>query len=1259
MFRRRVSGRRPAKPAGSAESAAGMTGLDAEVARCRAALEVGDLTPDDVVTAAGTLGHLLAERFDAAGDRADLDAAIGCFRRALAVAAREDPRRWVLDYALGRALVVRLVGAAEEEGPAMEDAAVACLRAAFAGAAAHGASARERDEVGKLLAVALTDRCERGRGEEPADGDEAIGLLRPLLADGRRAGEHRPRLAAALGLLLLDRTKKTLEQVEFMEATRLLDEALDGIPRGDPARLNIATQLTGAIIAVGSYSPMLAHVLPILDIEIENSARDDPAEFHSSVVGRIAGCVRGAAKVMHFQHTGAQADLDDGIDELRRVLPEFDGARDEKLRRTFTLTLAGGLRMRYAARTDIADLKSAIHHLRSLRARSADDRTIDVGVLNELGSCLVTLGRQNGDPGLADEGVEILRRALDHLPEGHILRGRVLHSLGTALVAGGSTAGPSMATLEQGVVCLRDATAAIVAAGGVMAPVIEGTTGMMLFIAVRDGSHVPAPGGAAESGIIDEILDEAIRMLSRAVDQTGGQTGGQTVGGRRPKRIPAGDSDIAFDPSGPTGMRFRVVLGAALFTRFRRRGVRADLDESIRLLDRCAETVADDPAALFFTAVMMSAADAHRARAALPGLPRRTAASDRETANRLGFATLAGHTWNVLVQSGAEHGLTTARAATDSALALAHWCLVDGSPSDAARALEAGRAMTLHAATADAGIPALLRDAGFGALAAEWERTVPGTPGGHRPTAGREPTSASGGPDPVAVAVAAFGLAGAAGAPGTDVPGHRVGSPVDVPSDLRRRVLRALRGPGHPGTGPGHPGTEGRPGGADGPGAHRPSPTAGLLDAPGPAEIARALARLGADALVYLVPASPAPSRGTRGCAVVVRPAANPSKPDVSSVDLPLLGSSDEGHVARYARIHDGLLTGSGGAAEAGAADRRWRRALDELCSWAGPAVAEPILRHVSGGSPGRRPPRLVVVPVGQLGMVPWHAARVRDDAEPTGYRYPLMDTPLSYAASGRLVCEIARRNALPADGRALVVGNPTGDLQSAQLEAETLTAAFYPDSDGVHIVGPAAPAEPEQVLAALPGGSGQTLPVVHLACHAEAAGRDTTTSIATSTSTTATATATGRVSPARSHLLLGGRRRLEIADIVEQARRRPLDAPGPTVTLSACTTNLTRDSHDEAMTLSTAFVVAGASAVVGSLWEVIDDFSAPLMFMVHFHLRHSRVGCAEALRRAQRWMLDPDRTPPPGMPQRIEGLTRLPQLADPVYWAGFTHQGR
>ena len=373
-----------------------------------------------------------------------------------------------------------------------------------------------------------------------------------------------------------------------------------------------------------------------------------------------------------------------------------------------------------------------------------------------------------------------------------------------------------------------------------------------------------------------------------------------------------------------------------------------------------------------------------------------------------------------------------------------------------------------------------------------------------------------------------------------------------------------------------------------------------LLDPPALDEVRRALAELRADVLVYLLAGD---DQGP-GCAVLV--ASDSRRPSF----LLLPGLLAKGPVARHL---DALGTRDAGAADV--ADGDWRPDLDRLCAWAWPAAIGPLLRTLDGWRIGRAP-RIVLIPMGDLAAVPWHAALDRD-----GTRAVEVAT-FSYAASARLLCRNAERPPVPE--RVLIVADPTGDLPNARAEALMIQAAFYPDAEVLD----AATATPDAVRDRLLAGGAS---VLHLACHgAVRAGVD------------------------GSHLRLSGGR-LTARDILLTRKSTEVGL----VALAACTTAVPSGGYDEAFSLATAFLTTGARTVFGSLWPVPDRETSLLMFMAHHYVRSEGKRPVDALNFAQRWMLDPDRAVPPTMPEELARPARLPAAADPIAWAGFTHHGR
>ncbi len=92
---------------------------------------------------------------------------------------------------------------------------------------------------------------------------------------------------------------------------------------------------------------------------------------------------------------------------------------------------------------------------------------------------------------------------------------------------------------------------------------------------------------------------------------------------------------------------------------------------------------------------------------------------------------------------------------------------------------------------------------------------------------------------------------------------------------------------------------------------------------------------------------------------------------------------------------------------------------------------------------------------------------------------------------------------------------------------------------------------------------------------------------------------------------------------------------------LSACETALGREIRGEGLVgLTRAFLHAGATRLLVSLWRVEDRATAELMERFYRHLLHQGLSPAAALRRAQ------------------TELSHQAGREAPYYWAGFIIQG-
>jgi hypothetical protein len=430
----------------------------------------------------------------------------------------------------------------------------------------------------------------------------------------------------------------------------------------------------------------------------------------------------------------------------------------------------------------------------------------------------------------------------------------------------------------------------------------------------------------------------------------------------------------------------------------------------------------------------------------------------------------------------------------------------------------------------------------------------------------------------------------------------------EVPKDLRRRALAALSSA--PVTG-----------------------TADLLRVPTGEEIQQALGRVGADALVYLAPKY----EDHRPIAVIV-PVEGPTAIrwlDIRSAQFSILeeylrtplsgrdpAADPEPHPNREAEPDTPDVNRP-------TSSRPVDEVLVELGRWAWYAAMREVMGwcHVAGLAR----PRLVLVPMGEFGLVPWHAA-----STPTG-SYVVQDATISYAGSARLFCAMAAREPLPPDGTGLIVGDPDNAGTSVGREAAAIHSRLYPKaqylgrrddggtSDGV--------ATPRAVLDHLEANA--PIDVLHVACHGSVDSGSTD----------------------RSWLQLDGGR-LSAEGLADLARRSPERLQLGTVVLAACETGRSGLSYDEVFSIGHAFAVSGARSVVSTLWKVPDQQTSLLMSAFHHFLTVDGMPPLDALTEAQRWMLRPA---PPRLSSFGDDMWRLARRADlgaMVAWAGFIHTG-
>ncbi|TYB66616.1 CHAT domain-containing protein [Nonomuraea sp. PA05] len=926
-------------------------------------------------------------------------------------------------------------------------------------------------------------------------------------------------------------------------ALRLLEQVLEEMPDDDPERASTLSRLARSLIRSLSQTYSLERLQRVRELLLAAAARE-AADTENDALNQfllvLVECMQGSLS----ENPGGPDDI---VDRIKYAVTLFPAGHRLKVAAATLLTMVLAQRFMYGG--GLEHLDAADYYARRIAAETEESEDSDPTALRTMDwlQALTPLLRNQHelDGRHVEEMIDRLRSVADRLPEEHHLRPRIESDIHALRFARGAF-GP------EGL----DPTAFQADSERFAALIDE-------MEAKARTSHPDSPYFCAELGVaaFARVHHGFVRRDVRAMN--------------------AGLAALAeaYDAA-PVGLPLRPVLmsqiGDGLAMRYEITRDRADLTNAIARLEAARRAQESDSFGGFAAGTLKTLCDLyHQRNDERLGDPQRVAEA--------GLEGLRIRAWRVMLQSDAERAFDAAVAGAGEAAEVALRCVARGLLDSAVEALESGRAMVLHTATTDLGMTSLLREAGYGDLAAEWESAlaelVP-APWDASETAGHANLVER-------------------------LPEAR------VPSNLRDRVMAAIEGTQ----------TERR-----------------LFAAPSIGEIARSLSEAGAAALAYLVPHED----GRGGLAIVVD-----ADGEVRDVRLPRLATGQDSRLAAFARAQRDRKDSEG-------ALRRWRYALDDLCDWAWTAAMEPLTNVLDLT---RR--RLVLVPVGELGAVPWHAARRVTGNGLT--RYACQDAVISYAASARQYVDARRAGHRPwADEPALV---RIHGLHWAWEEAETLHRHFYGHgrllagrgadasrASSATVPGPASAtdsrtsspatedtaATPANVLSLLPGAGTDGVTLLHLGCHAAAERR-----------------------PVDSRLLLAGGEVLRMTDILRQARARPAGGPGGLVVLAACGSDLSSGHHDEALTLTSAFLGAGASGAVGTRWPVDDLPTLLCMTMFHHYLNCGYDDPAVALRAAQLWMLDPRRRVPPALREDLAGLLDETPLHEPESWAAFTYQGR
>jgi CHAT domain-containing protein len=320
---------------------------------------------------------------------------------------------------------------------------------------------------------------------------------------------------------------------------------------------------------------------------------------------------------------------------------------------------------------------------------------------------------------------------------------------------------------------------------------------------------------------------------------------------------------------------------------------------------------------------------------------------------------------------------------------------------------------------------------------------------------------------------------------------------------------------------------------------------------------------------------------------------------------------------------------------------QQWLTSLESTTQLLWEQVMVPLIQALPKSA------QVTLIPVGQLGLLPFHAAWTEDNNTPTGKRYALDELTISYAPNARSLTEARKVAHRVAADHLLAVDEPKpvkeSPLPSSEYEVQTVIANF-----AQHHIFKHEAATRQAILNALANCT-----VLHFSCHGVA----------------------NLNKPLESALIMANNEPLTVKDFLDLRLNGVRLA-----TLSACETGIPgMELPDEVVNLPAGLLQAGVAGVVASLWSVSDMSTALLMTKFYQNVttlwqeQGTQASIAPALQAAQCWLRDATKKE---LEQRIKELSinatqrrelrRLfnkmkPQTkpyTDSYYWAAFSAIG-
>jgi len=332
---------------------------------------------------------------------------------------------------------------------------------------------------------------------------------------------------------------------------------------------------------------------------------------------------------------------------------------------------------------------------------------------------------------------------------------------------------------------------------------------------------------------------------------------------------------------------------------------------------------------------------------------------------------------------------------------------------------------------------------------------------------------------------------------------------------------------------------------------------------------------------------------------------------------------------------------------------RSWFSAIDQVTHQLWNDLIGPVVEHLQQ----HQQTQVVLIPTGYLSLLPLHAAWISDSTTPTGRCYACDYIHFTYAPNAQSLNtarNIATRT--PAT-KLLAVSEPlpvaANSLPSASVE--TAKAIFtFPGKGNWKILQREA-ATRADVLEALPHYS-----VAHFSCHGKTY-RDQVRIVDQESNEVLQV-----FDILDSGLAMAHNETLTLRDLLDLNLQLRL------AILSACETGIpSTELPDEAVSLPTGLIQAGAAGVISSLWSVAD-LSTMLLLSRFYDLWRPQdpsvqsLSPSQALRQAQLWLRDSTsselvpylQSSHPELAAQTAQTPTMQPFSHPFYWAAFTYIG-